>query len=121
MLQNENTNPNSPPIKSALTKPLITLIPPIRDASSPDVNRRKNFVGSVSNRPHNAASVAMFIRVVIRITAIVRTIPSDAVVKLVTMITCVTVAKPCLSSIGIMSANIVSVTSGMTSGISPLA
>ena len=91
----------------------------MRLANSPEVNFLKNPVGKVSNRPQSAASVAMFIRVVIRMTAIVRTIPKLAVVKLVTMMTCVTVAKPCRSSIGIMSAKIVSVTSGITNGINP--
>ena len=44
------------------------------------MNRRKNFVGNVSNRFHRAASVAIFIRVEILSTAIVRTMLSDAVV-----------------------------------------
>lgn len=78
-------------------------MPPILDASSPDVYCLKNFVGNVKSLPHNAASVDMSIFCVIRMTAIVRTIDSDAIVKLVTSVTCVTVAKPCLSSIGMMS------------------
>ena len=97
----------------------MTLIPFMRLASSPEVNWRKNLVGKVNNLFQSAASVAIFIREVIRITAIVCTMPNDAVVKLVTMITWVTVANPCLSSIGIISAKILSVIIGVRIGIKP--
>ena len=89
----------------------------MRLANSPDVYWRKNFVGNVKSLFQRAASVAMSIRVVIRITAIVRTTPSAAIVKLVTIIIYVTVTKPCRSNTGIMSWKIVSVTIGIISGI----
>ena len=78
-------------------------MPPMRLASSPTVKRRKNLVGRVISLPHMAASAAASMRVDIRSIAMERTMESAAVVKLVTIRACVTVASPCLSRIGRMS------------------
>ena len=107
------------PTNSPDAKLLATPIPPIRLANSPTVKRRKNLVGSCIRRPHMAASAEISIRVDIRITAIDRTIPKAAVVKLVTIRAWVTVASPCLSKIGIISWNMVSVIIGVANGIQP--
>ena len=69
-------------------------MPAMRLASSPVVNFRKNLVGIVSSRPHMAASAAISIWVEMRMTAMERTMDSAAVVKLVTISACVTVARP---------------------------
>ena len=57
--------------------------------------------------------------VAIRMIAIERTMDSAAVVKLVTISACVTVASPCRSRMGMISWKIVSVMMGVASGINP--
>ena len=92
---------------------------PMRLASSPTVNRRKNFVGRVMSLPHSAASAAISMRVDMRSTAIERTMERAAVVKLVTISAWVTVARPCRSKMGMISWKIVSVMIGVAKGINP--
>ena len=94
-------------------------MPCMRWASSPEVNWRKNFSGRVSSRPHRAASTLMSSREEILMMATLRMVERAAMVKLVTIMTWVTVTSPFLSRMGRMSRKMVSVMIGVTSGMKP--
>ena len=96
-LQKEKMKLNTEVANSPLTTLLAAPSPPMRLASSPAVNCRKNLVGRDRSLPHRAASAAMSMCAVMRIMAMERTIERAAMVKPVTMATWVTVASPSLS------------------------
>ena len=119
MLQKEKMKERIEVANSPEARFLAMPMPPMRLASSPTVKRRKNLVGRLMSRPHMAASAAASMRVEMRITAMERTMDRAAVVKLVTIRAWVTVARPCLSRMGMISWKIVSVMIGVARGISP--
>ena len=94
--------------------------PCILSASSPDWKRRKKPGGSFNSRPKRAACPRRFPIAVRRSTARARTVVSAAVVKPATSTTWVTVASPLRSRMGMRSWNMVSVTMGVSRGISPI-